>query len=311
MFYMGLQKSNFVLGTVQLGMKYGLNNRHSQPTPDESFSILDAAFAAGINTFDTAYAYGTAEDILGAWIKDRSLADKIRIISKMKPHVLNDYPDGAKAVDIIKIELEKTLNRLNLKSIDGYLFHSPHYIYLRHMVDGMKKIRDIGVVKNIGVSIYNEAEALQAVEMGIDYVQVPYNIFDQRLDRTVFFELAKKNKVTVFARSPFLQGLLLTRPERIPKNLFYMRPYVEQFIEIVKKYHLSPVEASLIFVKAHCRADYIVFGIDTLSQLKNNIDIINNFLPNTVKGLVEEIENCFKDFNQGAVNPSLWSKIKL
>ena len=83
-----------VLGTVQLGMKYGLCNTHGQPTQEESFSILDAALAAGIDTFDTAFAYGTAEDMLGAWMQERSLAGKVRVISKMKPHVLNEYHDG-------------------------------------------------------------------------------------------------------------------------------------------------------------------------------------------------------------------------
>lgn len=308
---MTLQKSKLVLGTAQLGLKYGLNNTHNQPTQEESFSILDAALAAGINTFDTSYAYGTAEDVLGAWIQDRSLAGNICVISKMKPHALNDYPDGTKAADIIRTEIEKSLKRLHLESLDGYLFHSPYYIYLRHVVEGLKKVRDMGLVKNIGVSIYNEDEALQAAELGVDYVQVPYNIFDQRLDATAFFGLAKKNKVTVFARSPFLQGLLLMRPDQLPEHLSYISPYLERFIKIIKQHRLSPTEASLLFVEAHCPADHIVFGVDTLSQLQEDIAIVKNSVPAAEGDWVREIEDCFKNFNHGVVNPSLWSKIKL
>ena len=100
------RKKTLILGTVQLGMKYGLHNTHGQPTTEESFSILDAALAAGIDTLDTAWAYGTAEDVLGAWLRARSLAGKVRIISKMKPHALNDYPDGMKAGEVVRIELE-------------------------------------------------------------------------------------------------------------------------------------------------------------------------------------------------------------
>jgi len=266
--------------------------------------------ASGIDTFDTAYAYGTAEDVLGTWVQSRSLTDTVHVISKMKPHILNEYPDGTKAADVVRKELEKSLARLHVTSLEGYMFHSPYYIYLQHMVEEMQKARSTGIVKNIGVSVYDEAEALQAVELGVDYVQVPYNVFDQRLDSTDFFDTAKKNKVTVFARSPFLQGLLLMQPDRLPERLSYLRPYLEHFIEIIGRYHVSPLEASLLFVKEHCRADHIVFGVETLSQLKDDISAIENSASILTNGLISEIENSFKNLNRGAINPSLWSKIK-
>lgn len=302
-----IQKNKLVLGIAQLGMKYGLNNTHGQPAKEESFSILDAALFAGINTFDTAHAYGTAEDILGEWIQSRSLADKVHIISKMKPHALNDYPDGTKAIDVVLAELGKSLKRLNIKSLDGYLFHSPHYIYLIHMIEGMQKAKKDGLVKNIGVSTYDEAEALQAVESGIDYVQIPYNAFDQRLDATDFFEIAKKNKVTVFARSPFLQGLLLMQPNKLPPHLVSMRPQLEQFIVIAKHRNLTQAEAALLFVRTACRADHIVFGGETLEQLEENIGIMKNSATTDADWIVE-MKEAFRDFNRGAINPSLWGR---
>lgn len=300
------QKSKLVLGTVQLGMKYGLANTHGQPTTEESFSILDAVLAAGIDTFDTAYAYGTAEDVLGAWIQERSLAGKVHLISKMKPHALNDYPDGTKAADVVRMELEKSLKRLHVDSLDGYLFHSPHYIYLSHMVDGMQKAKEAGLVKNIGVSVYDEAEALQAAELGVDYVQVPYNAFDQRLDATDFFNIAKKNKVTVFARSPFLQGLLLMQPSELPEHLVTLRSQLEQFIAIAMRHNLTQTEAALRFSIAS-RADYIVFGVETLAQLKEDVRI-GTASPDS--GLIVEMREAFNNLNRGAINPSLWSKVK-
>lgn len=305
---MTTQKNKLVLGTVQLGMKYGLHNTHGQPTTEESFAILDAALAEGIDTFDTAYAYGTAEDVLGAWIRERSLAGKVRIISKMKPHALNDYPDGTKAEDVVRMELEKSLARLGVDYLDGYLFHSPHYIYLSHMVEGMKKAKEAGTVKNIGVSVYDEAEALQAAELGVDYIQVPYNAFDQRLDATDFFDIVKKNNVTVFARSPFLQGLLLMTPDKLPKHLSSLRPHLEQFITIATRYNLTQTQAALRFVRLACQAEHIVFGVETLAQLKE--DISTETTP-VDSGLVTEMREVFKDLNRGAINPSLWSKIKL
>lgn len=301
-------KTKLVLGTVQLGLKYGLNNTLGQPTQAESFAILDKALASGIDTFDTAWAYGIAEDVIGAWIKKRSLVGQIKLISKMKPHALNDYPDGTKSSEIVQRELEKSLKRLGVDSLDGYLLHSPHYVYLDHVIEGLKKVKKSGLVKNIGVSVYDEAEALQAVNLGVDYVQIPYNAFDQRLDATDFFEIAKKNKVTVFARSPFLQGLLLMKPSELPKHLSYLCSHLEKFIVIAKEYSLTPTEAALNFVHHGCRADHIVFGVDTSEQLMKDVEVVKLFPKND--SFIVEIRESFKDLNKGAINPSLWNKIK-
>src|SRR3989344_4251417 len=234
-----------VLGTVQLGMKYGLANTHGQPTKDQAFNILDTALVSGIEYLDTAWAYGTSEDVIGEWIRNRPSSKRIKIISKLKPHVLNDYPDGTKAYEVLKKEVDKSLERLNIKVLDGYMLHSPYYVYSKHIMDGLKKIKEEGKVKNIGVSVYDEAEALEAVKFGVDYIQIPYNIFDQRLDKTDFFDLAEKNKVKVFARSPFLQGVLLMQPDRLPENLSYLRDHLEKLINIANKYNLTQNEIAL------------------------------------------------------------------
>jgi len=280
----------------------------AQPTRDESFSILDLALSKGIDTFDTAWAYGEAEDVLGEWIENKSLRGKVKIISKMKPHSLNDYPDGTKSSEIIEKEISKSLNRLKLDYLDGYLFHSPYYVYMSHVLESLKKAKDKGLVRNIGVSIYDESEALQAINSGIDYIQIPYNVFDQRLDTTDFFEIVKKNKVKVFARSPFLQGVLLMKPDELPSNLSYLKPYLEKFISISLKYNLSQKEAALAFVCSIPNIDYIVFGVETVEQLSQNIDIVKNLKVND--DFIKEIRDSFKDLNKGAINPSLWTKLK-
>lgn len=300
-----MARTKLVLGTVQLGMTYGLNNTHGMPTSEEAFAILDAALKGGIDTFDTAAAYGTSEDVLGAWMSTRKNASAVKIISKMKAHVLNDYPDGTAAAHVVRTELEKSLTRLGLESLDGYLLHSPYYIYMTHVVDGLRQAKEAGLVGNIGVSIYDEAEALQAVRLGVDYVQVPYNVFDQRLDKTDFFEVAKKNDTVVFARSPFLQGLLLMEPAAIPAHLAYARPFIERFRDIAARHGKTPAEAALLLVRSS-RADHIVFGVETLSQLEKGLAAMKM----TDDSVAEELKNSFEDMPRSIVNPSLWSTIK-
>ncbi len=300
-----MHRSKLVLGTAQLGMRYGLNNATGQPDHQESFAILDTALAAGINTFDTAWAYGTAEDVLGEWIQKSSLANKVFVISKMKPHVLNDYPHGVDSGDVVQSEIEKSLKRLHLERLDGYLLHTPQYMYEDGVVAGLRKAKDAGVVKNIGASIYDEADALHALELGMDYIQVPYNALDQRLDSTDFFTRAKKAGTTVFARSPFLQGLLVMEPARIPPHLSHARALVERFAQIAERRHMSRLEASLMF-SYHSVAEHVVFGVETRSQLEEVLSAVERFA-SADTNYAKEIKDAFCHIDHAIVNPSLWS----
>ncbi|TSC87204.1 MAG: oxidoreductase [Parcubacteria group bacterium Gr01-1014_8] len=302
-----MTKSRLVLGTTQLGMRYGLNNSIGQPSKEQAFEILDAALEGGIDTFDIAYAYGTAEDVMGEWIESRNVRDRIFVISKMKPHVLNDYPDGTKAVDIVLAEIEKSLKRLRLKKLDGYLLHTPSYVYLAHVIAGLHKAKEQGLVGNIGVSVYDEHEALQGAELALDYIQIPSNVLDQRMEKTVFWELVRKNNVTVFARSPFLQGLLLMEPEHIPPHLAYARPHVEKLRSIAGENNLSPAQAALLFSYIRSKAKHIVFGAESVTQLAENIATTKHAKESA---WMEEIDKSFSNIERAVVNPSLWSTIR-
>lgn len=301
--------SKLVLGTAELGLPYGPNNKSGQPSIKESFAILDAALAGGINTFDTAFGYGSAEDVIGQWIKSRGLNKKVNVISKLKPHVLNDYPDGTKISELIQQEIRKSLYRLNLSQLDGYLLHTTHYVYLKHVIDGLKSAKANGLIKNFGVSIYDETEALYAASLPVDYIQVPYNLFDQRLDHTDFFHLAKTNNIIVFARSPFLQGLLLMSPNEVPAHLSRVKPLLNELDKYLNRFSLSRLIASLAFTLKNPRLDYIVFGVNTTRELKECLEI-SSVLPPLPSDFFPFMKAKFSQVEKAIVNPSLWKTPK-
>ena len=70
------------LGTVQFGMKYGINNTLGQPSEENVFEMLDTAFENGIRVIDTARAYGTAETVLGRYFASGKNVYTVKIISK-------------------------------------------------------------------------------------------------------------------------------------------------------------------------------------------------------------------------------------
>jgi len=166
-------RSRLVLGTAQLGMAYGVANANGAPTKKESFAILDAAREGGINTFDTAAAYGSSEKVLGSWIQARGQKEVISIVTKIK---------GDDSTTIRK-EIKDSLSRLQIPKLDGCLLHAPQNMYKTDVMNSLKETKKAGLVSNVGVSVYDEVDALRALELSVDYIQIPYNAFDQRFDR--------------------------------------------------------------------------------------------------------------------------------
>jgi aryl-alcohol dehydrogenase-like predicted oxidoreductase len=48
----GRSISGMTLGTVQLGMDYGISNASGKPSQQKAFQILDTAIDGGVNSFD-------------------------------------------------------------------------------------------------------------------------------------------------------------------------------------------------------------------------------------------------------------------
>lgn len=293
-----MENKKLCLGTVQLGMKYGVNNELGrQPTEEECFSILRAAKKGGIDFLDTASVYGEAETLLGHFGVKRA---GFHVISKLRPWGQQETDKEA-----VLLEIEASLQRLKLKQLYGYMLHRAEDMNREAVVQGMVTAKKEGLVKHIGVSVYEPEEALRVVQSGIwDMIQIPYNVLDQRLDATDFFALAKQNHVTVFARSAFLQGLLLMEPERLPLYLRNARPYIEKFRQIVSKNQYTPEAGAMLYSYCHPGIDYVVFGVDTEAQLVRNLEICGK--AESFDTCWQELHGAFSDVPQEIIVPSLW-----
>ena len=64
--------TNIILGTVQFGLDYGINNKNGQMSEEEVFDILDLAKSTGISYLDTAAAYGNSEERIGSYIAQKN-----------------------------------------------------------------------------------------------------------------------------------------------------------------------------------------------------------------------------------------------
>ena len=293
------------LGTVQFGMKYGINNTLGQPSKEQVFEMLDAAIDNGIDVIDTARAYGDAEILLGEYFSEynKEAVKHVSIISKLRP---NSVEVGDNACDTVFSECESSLKRLCVDKLDGYLLHTPEYIYREDILDALIKLRDRGYVKNIGVSIYGIPEGDAAISAGVvDYIQLPYSVLDQRGTKTGFLKRAKEAGITIFTRSAFLQGLFMMDHNRIPDHLQNAVTYLDEFEEIISKYGVDRVTALLHFVKNVDDIDYLVWGVDTKEQL---LDDIKCFHENVVpKEMLDDIRVKIDRVDESIIIPSLWS----
>ncbi len=299
--------SRLCLGTVQFGMKYGINNTLGKPSLERSFEMLDAAFENGISVIDTASAYGDAEIILGEYFKQNPKRKNVSVISKLAPNSIND--DEKDVAGKIEAACLESLKRIGIDQLDGYLLHTPEYVYNEKIVAGLVKLKEKGLVNNIGVSVYDIKEGDAAITTGVlDYVQLPYSVLDQRGTKTGFIKRAKKAGMTVFTRSAFLQGLYFMQRDRIPENLKMVCPYFDIIDNLLKKYNIGLTEALIRFVAEERDIDYLVFGVDTKNQLLEDIDIFDN--KSVPLDFIDEIKRCIGDIDKSIIFPSLWSNGK-
>lgn len=295
------------LGTVQFGMKYGINNTMGQPSRNECFHMLDVAIDRGIGVIDTAEAYGEAEEILGNYFKKRKNANRVKVISKLRPNLLD--PEEKNVKQIIVNELEQSLKTLSVERLDGFLLHTPEYIYNDRVIEALRFLKEKKLVSNIGISIYEMKDGFEAINTGvIDYIQLPFSVLDQRALKENFFEQAQNAGITLFTRSAFLQGLFMMEFERIPLKIKDAIPYLKIFNELILKYGIDKISALLHFVKSIKEINYLVFGVDNVGELEENIDKWNK--SRIPKQLIADIKSSFQYVDKSIILPSLWSNGK-
>lgn len=293
------------LGTVQFGMDYGIRNQ-KQPAVEDAVRMLDYATQNGIDNIDTANAYGTAEDVVGTFLQRKTIArNQLFIISKFKPNLLDDVSED-KYYDVMKANLENSLERLHTDYLDSYLLHSARYVWDDAIIDTLNRMKSEGYVRNVGVSVYEPEEAKKCIERSnIDFMQLPYSIFDQRMSHAGVFEKAEEDTIQIHSRSAFIQGLILMQEDEVPEFLKAARPIVRRIDVLCNRYEISRISLAMNYVKLQNRISHLVFGVDNIQQLRENIEVFKQDLP---EDMVRDIAVEFANIEANIVMPSLWKK---
>ncbi len=294
-----------VLGTVQFGMDYGIQGG-KRPAEKDVEEILSYAADHGIHCFDSASAYGSAEKVVGNYIRRHAdRADRMKIISKLSASALKGIPTNAWR-DIVLRNAEDSMKALGIRQLEAYLFHDASCIYDQEAVKALAGVVDAGLAEKAGVSIYSPEEAVKALEYEeMRVIQIPYNVFDQRLDQCGFFEKARQRQVEIYARSSLLQGLVMMDPDKLPGNVEFAANYIRKFHRICRDYDISPLRGAVGYVLSHPGIDYVVFGVDNKDQLMEYIAVQEKGIPENMK---DTLRNEFTDVEEQLVNPVFWNQ---
>lgn len=263
------------LGTVQFGLAYGVANSTGQVSASEVREILCAAAEAGVDTLDTAIAYGESESCLG-----RVGVSDWKVISK-----LPGLPENVDVHSWVQGHVEASLARLGLQSLDGLLLHRPRDIIgpqSEAYISALLKIRDEGRTKAVGLSIYSPDDLdLIFPLFQPDLVQAPYNVFDRRLASSGWLSRLNQEGVRVHTRSAFLQGLLLMNAPRRPPWFEPWRRMLDRWDGACKESGLSPLSLALGFVLGQAEIERVVVGVDSADQFRQLKDAqaISSALP--------------------------------
>jgi aryl-alcohol dehydrogenase-like predicted oxidoreductase len=284
--------NRIVLGGAQLGLPYGILNGGETLSREEVARILDTAAGHGIDSIDTAIAYGQSEQIIGETSQNR-----FKIISKLPPLPL----DVSNVFEWVLAQVEASLSRLKCTSLDALLLHRPQDLTEAHGAELFAAISSLKIEKTIqrfGVSIYTPDELNGIIgTFDIDVVQAPLNVFDRRI-LGVIGQLSALN-IEVHVRSVFLQGVLIAKPEDRPQRFNQWSEHFAMFDEWVNSSGMSAMACCLGFALQQPGIAKLVIGTTSATSLAE----IMTSIPNSHLEVPAHLQSSIEQL----IDPRVWS----
>lgn len=298
------------LGTVQLGLDYGIANTAGKPNAGVARNIMNTAIKYGINSFDTAAAYGSSEQVIGRSLSQDVLSE-VKIVTKLSPMSELDCNKLSKSEIAAKVEnsVLRSLHNLCLNKLPVLLLHRWSH-YKEHngiIIETLRALQKEGLIGELGASVQNPAEGMDALKQNdVKYLQIPYNILDNRWENSEFIDMANsRDDVHIQARSVLLQGVLTLPAKNWPIKESLAQKAVLNLQELTSKYkRKSIIDLCYAFVRKEKWIDDIVVGVETVDQLMDNIEMFNQpALPSN-----ENIQGAFTFLPETFLNPQTWNK---
>lgn len=260
---LGIETSLLGFGCMRLPQKDGVIDYA------ETERMLDAAYDAGVNYFDTAYVYhgGKSEGVMGPILKKHP-RESYYVADKM-PVWLPRTRDDLEHI------FNEQLERLGLDYIDFYLMHS---ITVEHWAD-VKRLdmlrfaeekRAQGKIRYIGFSFHDTPELFREIldAYDWDFAQIQYNYLDEKDQRAgELYDLLEQRGLFTVVMEPVRGGDLAALPEAAAAPLRAADP------------GRSPASWALRFVGSRPGVNVILSGMSDPGQVRDNLQTFSQFEP--------------------------------
>lgn len=284
------------LGTVQFGLDYGVANTRGRVSLEEGRTIIGRSRQLGIDTLDTAVAYGDSESVLG----------KLKVQSWKVVTKLPAAPEDCNNItQWVKMQVSESLNRLQLTRVYGLLLHRPSQLHESRgpeLFAALQSLKADGLVNKIGVSVYGPDELDELHNQYVfDLVQAPLNILDRSLVDSGWAQQLQDDGVEVHTRSAFLQGLLLMPKQKRPAKFEHWAGIWAEWDHWLTETGLTPLQACLRYAIGLNCVDRVIVGVDTVAQLDEIVDAAVGNLPS--------LPQFRKMQDNRLTNPATWNQL--
>jgi aryl-alcohol dehydrogenase-like predicted oxidoreductase len=286
--------NKLILGTVQMGLDYGINNSFGKISIEESHKILLRAHVSGITTLDTAEAYGNAHKVIGKFHKSYP-NHRFNIVTK----VPNSIEENS-----IEIKIKEYLEDLEVNCLEILMFHSfDSFKSNQGACVKLLELKSKGLINHIGVSVYTNDQIEYLLDKDdITVVQLPFNLLDNYSVRGDLLEELKLKEKIIHTRSAFLQGLFFKKTSDENKIVQKLHSELEILRQITLQSSCSMEELALSYCIQQQNIDNVIIGVDSMNHLEANLKA--SFY--TIGEESIKLINTIKVEDLDLLNPSLW-----
>ncbi|MCB0394705.1 MAG: hypothetical protein KDD25_09100, partial [Bdellovibrionales bacterium] len=162
-------------------MDYGVTNRVGKWNQSDVNQLIRFASNLKIKTYDSAFAYGNAHEVLREAIE--SSAENVSILTK----------SGSKNSSELRQDLESAFNLFG-DQLYGFSLHSFSQFENEEVRSEWNQIKDQYPSLRMGISVYDDRELVASLESGLfHFVQASGNIFNlNKVRRSLFSKYVSK-----------------------------------------------------------------------------------------------------------------------
>lgn len=301
-----LEVSRIGLGTVEIGLAYGLGNT-GLPSEQDAISLLQRVVEMGVTYIDTARGYGLAEERIGK--SEISKNEHIVIGTKCAQFLKTER-------DISNTDLEKRIREeidmsrtfLRQESLQLVQIHNEleDYTNFAALIEIMEKLKEEQKIQHVGIAIRGEATALAALNTNFfETIQASYNIVDQRMTPRIF-ALAQEKHVGIINRSVLLKGALTNKRDKLPESLQQLKENADAAAKIAQSINMDLPTLALRFTLSNQAVSTSLIGTTQTKHIESALEIASQeSLP---QNILEQLHMlAIHDTNQ--IDPAKWPAI--